>query len=161
MSDNIVNETEKRPYRKPTAVRFWRRVEKTEGCWLWTGGRHRNGYGKFGLVRRGHQSTVGTHIVAYELHYGPIPEGLCVLHTCDTRLCVRPDHLFLGTKADNNADMAIKERGTSRLTAEQVKQIRTRYAQGGVTMKELGKEYGVNRSTVGYIIRREHRSYVT
>lgn len=90
--------TTKRHYTKrPLAERFWAKVDKTEGCWLWTGSLLHNGYGSFGVdgqCRRAHR-------FAYELTVGPIPEGLHVDHTCRNRNCVRPDHMRLVTNKQN------------------------------------------------------------
>jgi hypothetical protein len=77
------------------------------GCWIWTGSHASNGYGRVLLCKGG----VSAHRVSYELNVGPIPPGLRVLHKCDTRSCVNPDHLFLGTTQDNATDMARKDRG--------------------------------------------------
>jgi hypothetical protein len=90
--------------------RFWSKVEKTETCWIWTGSCPED-YGRFffeGRIQKAHH-------VAWKLTVGPIPKGdgyhgICVLHRCDNRKCVRPDHLFLGTHQDNMADREAKQR---------------------------------------------------
>lgn len=86
--------------------RFWSKVNKTDGCWLWTAGTWSQGYGAFSLNGKNIRATR----FIYELTYGPIPDGLLVCHNCDNPRCVRPDHLFLGTIDDNNQDMKRKGR---------------------------------------------------
>lgn len=93
---------------RPLDERFWEKVDKTGDCWLWTSPPRSGGYGGIGEPITGRM--LAAHRVSWELHYGPIPDGLCVLHQCDVRLCVRPDHLFLGTKQDNTQDMIAKSR---------------------------------------------------
>jgi len=83
---------------------FWDRVDKSGDCWLWTGNRFPAGLGYGRFIRW------PAHRIAYELTHGSIPDGLCVLHSCDNPPCVRPDHLFLGTITDNNADRDAKGR---------------------------------------------------
>ena len=86
--------------------RFWSKVEKSPGCWLWKAA-VASGYGTF---RRPDGSMIGAHRMSYILAHGMIPDGLQVLHKCDNKLCVRPDHLFLGTQQDNMDDMIAKGR---------------------------------------------------
>jgi hypothetical protein len=98
--------------------RFWKHVNKTESCWLWTGGLSQ-GYGAFHINRKKQDA----HRLAWIFTHGSIPDGLCVLHNCpggDNRACCNPAHLWLGTKLDNNRDMIAKGtfRGGKRMTLE-------------------------------------------
>jgi hypothetical protein len=88
-------------------VRFERKFEKTDGCWLWTGHLNRGGYGEIRIKGR----AVSAHRFAWQLVHGPIPIGMLVMHRCDNPTCVRPDHLALGTDADNMRDRDAKGRG--------------------------------------------------
>ena len=136
------------------AVRLWAKVDKSGECWEWTGAVDRKGYGRihsFGDTR--------THRLSWELHYGPIPDGLWVLHRCDNPPCVRPDHLFLGTVADNSADMYAKDRQArgprlphTKLTEADVREIRRLLAQE-VPKKRLGRQFGVAGTTILAIAR--------
>ena len=80
-----------------TPEKFWRRVEKSEGCWRWPGAKNSTGYG---MVRVG-KKVVYAHRYAYELEIGPIPEGLTIDHLCRVRLCVNPAHLEPVTQSEN------------------------------------------------------------
>lgn len=105
------------------AARFWLNVQKTEGCWLWTGRRDGAGYGQIFVQGR----RIGVHRLSWLLNCGEIPEGLFVCHHCDVPLCVRPDHLFVGTHDDNMRDAAIK--GRMAHTSEHIKK-RTAASKG-------------------------------
>ena len=147
--------------RKSKVVRFMEKVTKTESCWLWNGTTQKNGYGQFydgANTRTKGKNMEGAHRVAYELFVGEIPDKLCVLHKCDVRNCVNPDHLFLGTHKDNTKDMIDKGRRfnirlagannpSAKLTEAQVREIREKRANG-VKQKDICKEYGVHRSTI-------------
>ena len=143
---------------QPISVRFFRHVEKTATCWLWTGAVQKRGhpYGKFRV--REQNRTVRAHRMAYELTYGVVPNGLAVLHRCDNPRCVNPEHLFLGTQAENQADMKAKGRQArgeriagAKLTWEEVREIRALSASGQNSVV-LGKRFGVASSIVRRII---------
>jgi hypothetical protein len=125
------------------ATRFWAKVRKSEGCWEWTGAANQAGYGWFKIAR---QSPDRAHRISWRLAHGEIPPGECVLHQCDNRLCVRPDHLYLGDRIQNAADRVKRERvprgeaaGWSKLTAEQVRAIRADPRRH----QDIAKDYGL------------------
>ena len=97
----------------PEKIRFWRLVDKSGDCWIWTSIRQGRGYGFFtpGTIKeRKNKSGIMAHRKAWELTNGKIPYGKLVCHKCDNKLCVRPSHLFIGTYYDNTMDMVRKKR---------------------------------------------------
>ena len=142
-----------------TADRFWSKVAISDGCWEWTGAVFSNGYGAF-RVSRPRRAMVSAHRFAWESQHGPIPADKEACHTCDNRRCVRLSHLFLGTHAENMADMYVKGRsahgerhGLHRLTSQQVADIRARYRGGALTQYEIAALYGVSQSYVSRLVR--------
>lgn len=90
--------------------RFWPKINKTKTCWNWTAARCHFGYGRVGINRNGLKTTTKASRISWEFHNGNIPNGLCVLHKCDNPSCVRPSHLFLGSRLDNAIDRGNKGR---------------------------------------------------
>jgi HNH endonuclease len=154
-----------------TSEEFMSNVSVSDGCWEWTAGR-----GKFGYGSLWWQGDYGkAHRVAWELFRGPVPVGLFVLHRCDNPPCVNPEHLFLGTQKDNMLDCYNKGRhyhlgsrdiqqgeqnNNSKLTGEKVREIRMLYGSGGWTLRGLGKAYGVSYGTIDDAIRRKTWAFV-
>lgn len=142
----------------PLGVKFWAKVDKSQECWEWTASKHFSGYGEIGYLGKKHKA----HRISWMIHHGEIPEGLYVLHKCDNPACVNPDHLFLGTHNDNMADKMQKGRcsalkgesnGESRLTEQQVKEIRALYPS--FNQIKIGKMFNVSNTTISKIVRRE------
>ena len=154
--------------------RFWEKVRKGPGCWLWVSAKKSSGYGAFrfnGRARRANR-------VSWEIANGPIPPGLCVLHRCDVRACVRPSHLFLGTVKDNSDDMVAKGRNRhvsvitgirnrgemanfAKLTESKVREIRSIYGpatgkgqNGPVSQKKIAIIFGVSQGAISAIVTR-------
>ena len=133
---------------------FWDNVRKTRGCWYWTGARSHHSRSK--LHRYGRFGKNKAHRISYELKFGKIPKGMCVLHKCDNPPCVNPKHLFLGTRRDNAHDMIKKGRGARLVGSKSpnailnnkiVGKIRRKYSSG-IMPKQISEELDVKLCTV-------------
>lgn len=139
-----------------TIARFWAKVKKTDTCWLWTASCFGGGYGQFTSRRYGSQRKHYAHRFSWELHFGPIPKGAECLHKCDVRACIRPDHLFLGSQADNLTDARQKGRldetlpRTRKLTYDDRLAIYHAPRFRGVNAY-LAREYGVTKAAITHI----------
>jgi hypothetical protein len=169
------------PYNDRIKARFWAKVSVCEHgkecpdcCWPWTGAmtsrgyKHGKGYGHIGYKEEGSFKNITGHRVAWELaHNKFIPEGLWCLHTCDNPPCCNPQHLWLGSQRDNIEDMRLKGRAAkgeehhkSKLTVEQVMEIRALAKTGGHTLTDLGRRYGVSRSTIHEVVSGNNWGYI-
>lgn len=148
--------------------RFWNKVNRRQKCWLWTAGKNRNGYGRF----RFNGEARLAHRLAWQNINGEIPDGMCVCHKCDTPACVNPDHMFIGTRADNVADMIAKGRqsighdhsltvrgtanGCAKITEDEVLAIRN---DGGY-QRDIARRFGISQAQVWNIINRKQWAHV-
>lgn len=131
------------------AERYERFVVRRDGCWAWDGVTNDRGYGQ--VDKR------YAHRVAYELFIGPIPDGLNVLHRCDNPPCSNPEHLFVGTQADNVADAKAKGRlrgAPRRFTDAQIAEM-TRLRTLRVPSVVIAEQFGTGRCYVNYLVKRE------
>ena len=135
--------------------RFWAKVEKRgpNDCWLWTASKDRHGYGTFQLNGKPRKA----HRLSWVLSNGPVPDGLCVCHSCDVRLCVNHSHLWAGSNKANTVDMVAKGRNVtlrgeeaswSKLTNEEVVAIKSTV---GVSQRKMARQYGVCQTMISKI----------
>lgn len=167
--------------KRPLAERFWEKVDKNgpvmpvmrTKCWVWTAScEKRNGYGQLGI---GGGRWERAHRVSWSLHVGTIHEDKCVLHHCDNPKCVRPDHLYLGTKKNNAQDRERRGRsnhavgsrhgrythpgqtsgslnGRAKLNEEMVRELLRRHFQLGEKKAALAREFKLSKTSVGHIV---------
>lgn len=144
--------------------RFWDKVNKTDGCWLWTGSTDSDGYG----VLTVNYTTKKAHRISWELHNrAKLGSNVCVLHSCDNPRCVNPEHLFAGTHLDNSNDKVSKRRHvfgtnchTTKLKESDVLDIRHKYSSGNFTMNAIAREYGVSGVNISAIVKGETWKYL-
>lgn len=142
--------------------RFWSKVDKDSNilgingnmltpCWVFKGTLLKNGYAQIKINKK----KKSGHRFVWELVNGPIPEGMCVLHKCDNRNCVRPDHLFLGTQKDNINDMFQKNRANKakKFNDQQFRQMINLYNSGIYTKKKIQEMYGISRTHFNRILK--------
>lgn len=141
--------------------RFWSQVDKSSECWIWVGNANNKNYGVFNhSTVNGKRMRMFAHRMSYSLVYDDLSEEVVLCHKCDNSLCVRPDHLFVGTQAENMKDMVSKGRSlrgmknhNNKLTEEQVQAIRLEYALGELGYTLLGRRYGVTGKVIRDIIK--------
>lgn len=137
-------------------------VRGPDECWPWTGATNGKGYGQLTINDR----RAYAHRIAWMMEHGTIPDGLCVCHTCDTPACCNPAHLFLGTKAENSADMIAKGRTRhggrhwkTRMTEPDVRAMRAA-VKAGVSIADVARAFGLNYYTAHSIVRGENWRYL-
>ena len=180
-------------YKKKAEKRFWTKVDKKgdDECWNWTGsiagqwGRKNKlgiakktnpGYGHFRTSEKGHRKMRKANRFSYEIEYGEIPKGKCVLHSCDNSICVNPKHLYIGTHKDNMNDMVKRNRSTTgekngcaKLSEKNVMDIKTCYKNSDFTalgskktfIEKFMKKYNVSRGCIQKIIYNIYWTHVT
>ena len=155
---------QKQHHGKTLKERFDLYVKRSEGCWPWLGYKDSNGYGRLNV--NGIPQLASR--VSYLLHYGDVPKGKSVCHKCDNPICVNPDHLFIGTQADNVADMHSKGRARKRavsgeahgnaiLTEDDVRQI----LRSPLSVPELAVKFNMSRTTIYGVRKRKSWKHVS
>ncbi len=135
-------------YKDTLKERLLEKTHITDGCWLWTGSKNKKGYGGIGAMDR---KKLLTHRASWIIHYGQIPPGKQVLHTCDNTSCIKPAHLFLGTNSDNRQDMVNKKRQMHKLSPRDIINIKKLIKTTTITYSKIAEMFDVCRSTIDRI----------
>lgn len=163
----------------PLKERLLNKIERVGECWIFTGTIGSSGYGNIGITR---SQNIGAHRASWLVHFGEIPCGQMVCHTCDNKRCVNPDHLFLGTQSENMQDMIAKkrhchgERHTSKtrpetvargtrlpqckLTEDDVRAIRHLFATNRTRHEDIANQFNVSRGSISMIINRKTWTHI-
>lgn len=135
--------------------RLWENVRKMDSCWVWTGARTKDGYGKMKAIDK----VYSVHRLSWMIHKGKIPAGMNVLHRCDNPPCINPDHLWIGTTKDNVADKVAKKRHgfgmgnpPAKLNDSQVLEIREVYSKSHPSISSTARKYKISRCVIYGII---------
>lgn len=155
------------PAKTPINLRFWNkaRIAGRDDCWEWLRSKDSGGYGMVGVSGK----NVKAHRVSWMLTHGEIPEGKCILHKCDNRLCINPRHLFVGTQQENIRDMVSKKRQhhpvgernpKAKLTECDVRKI-IQMKSTGMTNIRIALHFGVSESMIEFVIKRKCWKHVS
>ncbi len=152
--------------------RFWDKTDKhgpiipkmNTPCWIWLGAPSKAGYGRMGV----RDKVLYTHYISWLLHYGDIPKGMIVCHKCDNRICVNPEHLFLGTYRDNTYDAIEKGRLGAKLKPNDSSfyglprtEVILKLSKQGEKHREIAAIYGLSRGRISQIIAKERKKNPT
>ena len=143
-------------------MRFFKKVLKTDYCWIWRGSVFKQGYGKLKLNGK---DGLKAHRISYMIHFGNIPGELCVLHKCDNKICVNPSHLFLGTRAENNTDRSKKFRSAHGMKNPNCKtplfivsEIKDLYLNK-IPQTEIAGRFKISQTLVSLIVNNKQRVF--
>ncbi len=147
--------------KKSLAEKFWKKIDirKSSKCWNWVGAIQNCGYGVIGDGRYG---IVTTHRLSWEIHYGEIKDNLNVLHKCDNKRCVNPNHLYLGNHSDNMSDRMSRNPGNlggghQKIDNDDRMNIVSMYRSGNFLQRELSDMFGISRPYVSMLVNNRAR----
>jgi len=151
----------KGPKPKPIEESFWARVEKTDSCWWWRGYVNNNGYGRLYVALK--KKSMSAHKLSYVLAHGDVPEGMVIMHSCDNRKCVNPEHLRVGTASDNQRDAMHKNRAYfSRIKGDyhprsdlsEISVARALLVKDALPVQDIANALGTSKSNIYKIVQK-------